>query len=47
MRRNRPVVIVTVAALGESGLEVFLDAAIEQAHSPNVAALGIRVGGTL
>jgi len=29
IRRHRPRVIVTVAALGEPGLEVFLDAAIE------------------
>jgi len=29
--RHRPLVIVTVAALGESGLEVLLDAAIEHA----------------
>ena len=29
--RHRPGVIVAVAALGEPGLEVFLDAAIERA----------------
>jgi hypothetical protein len=31
MLRHRPLVIVAVAALGEPGLEVFLDAAIEHA----------------
>ena len=32
VRRHRPVVVMTVAALGEPGLEVLLDAAIE--HAP-------------
>jgi hypothetical protein len=31
MLRHRPLVIVAVAAVGEPGLEVFLDAAIEHA----------------
>jgi len=72
MFRHRPVVVVTVAALGEPGLEVLLDAAIAHAlartarpiprrcarsgpevdlHTclplPRVAALGLRVGGTV
>ena len=70
--RHRFVVIMAFAALGEPGLEVFLDAAIEHAlartarpiprrcarsgpevdlHTclplPRVAALGLRVGGTV
>jgi len=36
--RNRPVVVVAVAALGEPGLEVFLDGAIESAEGSGGAA---------
>ena len=38
--RHGSLVVVTVAALGEPGLEVFLDTAIEQAESGGAAEPG-------
>jgi len=46
MFRHRPLIVVAVAALGEPGLEVLPDAAIEHGLA-RPAASGIRAGGTL